>query len=368
MELLVVIGVVAILFAIVTVAYNGVRNNAIEASMRSDLKNVAELARVASAKNGTPPADLDATGFPDNGDNIIDYQVRPYGYCVTVSSDEVDSEYSIRSNNNGIIEDGNCQLSVAQYAGSGVNGFANGTSETAAFTSVSGIVMDSKRNIFVADEWNHRIRMIAPDGTVSTFVGSGANANIQATGLSAAIDRPQGLVIDSQDNLYTSSGNLKIKITPAGVVTHITNAANGIAGAIDADGTLYVYDFTNHVIRKVTSTGVVSTLAGLSGTSGYVNATGTSARFNNPTSLTLSESGDVYVADRGNNRIRKITPSGEVSSYAGSGAGGIDIVDGPAATATIGELRFISMDNTGTIWILSKNDITRLRADVRILS
>lgn len=360
-ELLIVIVVIAILAAIVIVAYNGIKTRAIETSMQSDLRNVTKLAETKSTQTGALPATLAATGFPSTSDNIVEYELRPYGYCAAVSSDSISSQFSIRSNV-GTIEQGDCQLRVVNHAGSGANSFANGPKATAQFTDVSGIVMDSNGNMFVADDWNHRIRKITPDGTVSTFAGSGTNANTTGTGTAAALDRPQGLLIDAADNLYTSSGNYKIKISPLGVVSHLTTSANGVAGAIDAQGSLYVYDFNNHVIRKVTSTGTVTTFAGLSGTAGSTNATGTVARFNNPTSLTISKAGDIYVADRGNNRIRKITPTGVVSNYAGSGAGGINIVDGPAATATIGELRHIAIDSTDTIWILSKNDITRLRA------
>lgn len=360
-ELLIVIVVIAILAAITVIAYNGVVRQVVESSMKSDLRSLAKLAETKSTQTGALPASYSDLGFPDSSENDTWYELRPYGYCVSVWSDRIEMEYSIRSNN-GAIEEGGCDLTISNYAGSGTSGFQNGTAATARFSDVSGIVMDSQGNMFVADDWNHRIRKITPDGTVSTFAGSGVNSNTTGTGTAASIDRPQGLLIDANDNLYTSSGLYKIKITPAGVVSHLTTNANGVAGAIDAQGSLYVYDFTNHVIRKVTSTGTVSVFAGQSGSPGHVNATGSAARFNNPTSLAIGSNGDVYVADRGNNRIRKISPTGVVSHYAGSGAGGIAIVDGPQATATIGELRHITMDSTGTLWILSKNDITRLRA------
>lgn len=359
-ELLIVVVVIAILAAIVIIAYNGISKRAIETSMKSDLSNLTKSTESIKIQDGALPVNYAAINYPSTS-NDLNYELRPYGYCAEVTSDRIDSRFSIRSNS-GVIEEGDCQLRLSHQAGTGTSGFLDGPLASAQFTTVSGMVMDSQGNTFYADDWNHRIRKITPAGVVSTFAGNGTNSNTTGTGTGATLDRPQGLLIDANDNLYTSSGNYKIKITPAGVVTHLTTSANGIAGAIDSQGSLYVYDFSNHVIRKVTSTGTVSTFAGQSGSAGYVNATGTSARFNNPTSLTISKEGDIYVADRGNNRIRKITPSGTVSWYAGSGAGGIDIVDGAAASATIGELRFVAMDSTGTLWILSKNDTTRLRA------
>ena len=361
-ELLIVIVVIAILAAIVIVAYNGITRQTIETSMKTDLRSAAKVVELHRSQNGAFPNSLSQTSFPNDNEYEVEYVLRPYGYCVDAYSERIDSIVSIRSNI-GTFENNSCQLTVSNQVGSGSSGNTNGASQTASFNNITGVVVDSSGNMFIADEWNHRIRKVTPDGTVSNFAGSGTNANTTGTGTSASIDRPQGLLIDANNNLYTSSGSYKVKISPAGVVTHLTSSAPGIASAIDPQGTLYVHDYNNHVIRKVSSTGTVTTFVGQSGTPGYVDSsTGTSARLRNPTDTTLSKSGDLYIADRENNRIRKVTPSGAVTTYAGSGAGGINIVDGPAASATIGELRFIAMDSTNTLWILSKNDITRLRA------
>ena len=360
-ELLIVIVVIAILAAIVIVAYNGITRQTVETSMKTDIRSAAKAIETYKVKSGALPATINQAGFPVDNEYEVEYNVRPYGYCIDAYSERIDSIMSVRSTT-GEIENTSCELKLSNEAGSGGTGSQNGPKASASFNGITGLVYDTSGNMFVADDWNHRIRKITPDGTVSNFAGNGSNANTTGPGATASIDRPQGLLIDSNNNLYTSSGNYKIKISPTGVVSHLTASANGIAGAIDAQGTLYVYDFTDHVIRKVSSTGTVSTFVGQSGSPGYVNSTvGTTARLNNPTSVTLSKSGDLYIADRGNNRIRKVTPTGQVSVYAGSGAGGIDVVDGPAMSTTLGELRFIGMDAGNNLWILSKNDTTRLR-------
>ena len=130
------------------------------------------------------------------------------------------------------------------------------------------MAVDSSGILYVADRDNNRIRKISSTGVVSTLAGSGTAGHNDATGTAARFDRPSGVVVDSSSNLY-------------------------------------VADSENHRIRKITSAGVVSTFAG-SGTAGHNDATGTAAKFNNPTGVAVDSSSNLYVADTQNNRIRKI--------------------------------------------------------------
>ncbi len=206
-------------------------------------------------------------------------------------------------------------------------------------------------NIFVADATNNKIRKIAtPAGVVTTIAGSGAPGAIDATGIAATFSNPNGVANDGTNIYVADTNNHKIRkiVISTGVVT--TLAGSGVPGAADAtgalasfnspygltsDGTsLYVADTTNNKIRKVViSSGVVTTLAG-SGVPGSTDATGVAATFTNPSGVT-NDGTNVYVADRGSHKIRKIViSSGVVTTLAGSGATGSTDATGTAATFT----------------------------------
>ena len=173
---------------------------------------------------------------------------------------------------------------VSTLAGSRIwgAGYQDATGTAAEFDKPAGVAVDSSGNVYVADAFNNRIRKITPAGEVTTLAGSGTEGYHDATGTAAQFNHPFGV-------------------------------------AVDSDGIVYVADQVNHRIRKITSKGVVSTFAG-SGTQGYHDATGTAAQFNYPHSVTVDSSGNLYVADTSNHRIRKITPDRVVTTIAGATA------------------------------------------------
>ena len=222
---------------------------------------------------------------------------------------------------------------ITNFAGEGgVFGSADGVGTGARFTNPQGLAIDGAGNIYVADTGNQTIRKITPDGTVTTLAGlAGSFGYADGTGSAARFTAPRGIAADTSGTVYVADGTHTIRaITPAGVVTTIAGLAgspgsnDGAGGAarfrdppgiaVDAAGILYVADQGNHTIRKITTNGVVTTLAGRAGASGYADGTGNAARFNNPEGIAVDTAGNVYVADRGNNAIRKITPAGVVST------------------------------------------------------
>lgn len=222
---------------------------------------------------------------------------------------------------------------VTTLAGSTV-GYSDGTGAAAKFCLPNDIAVDGNGNVYVADTYNHRIRKITPEGVVSTLAGSTAGY-ADGTGIVAKFFNPFGIGVDGNGNVFVADTyNHRIrKITSEGVVSTLAGSTDGYADgtgalakfsnpfgiAVDGSGNFYVADTYNNRIRKITPQGEVSTLAG--STSGYVNGTGTAAKFYSPTGVAVDGNGNVYVADTYNHRIRKITPQGEVSSLAGSGQG-----------------------------------------------
>lgn len=252
---------------------------------------------------------------------------------------------------------------VTTLAGNGSASLINGTGTSATFNSPHGIAVDNNGNVYVADEVSSVIRKITPVGTVTTFAGSGTVGSSNGTGTAASFRNPFDIAIDANGNLYVAdSKNNKIrKITPDGIVSDF--AGNGIAGhddgqnatfnspagiAIDKDGNLYVSDSGNNLIRKITADGTVSTLAG-SGAAGKANGSGISASFNGPIGIAIDTDGNVYVADSYNNLIRKITPAGIVSTFAGNGVAGS--TDGTGASASFKDPIGLEIDPYGNLYV-----------------
>jgi sugar lactone lactonase YvrE len=226
---------------------------------------------------------------------------------------------------------------VTTLAGqSGTAGSADGAGITATFNDPGGLAATAANVITVADTANALIRRISDLGVVSTLAGSPtARGNADGTGAAATFQSPRGLALDGAGNAYVAdTQNHTIRrITSAGVVTTLAGAA-GSPGSGDGSGStarfnqprgvavapggdLYVADTGNNLIRRVTSAGVVTTVAGIFGISGSGDGAAAAASFNQPTGLATDESGNLYIADTGNSAIRRLAPDGQVTTLAG---------------------------------------------------
>jgi len=252
-------------------------------------------------------------------------------------------------------------------------------------TNMSGVAVDASGNVYVADAPNNVIWKITSTGTVSTFAGSGTVGYVDATGTAAVFNSPQGLAIDSAGNLYVgdAGNNMIRKITPGAVVSTLAGSttggyvdATGTAArfsnptgvAVDASGNVYVADFRNNVIRKITSAGVVTTLAGnpvLQSGVFLMDGTGTAALFYWPTGVAVDGTGNVYVNDSNNQAVRMITPSGVVSTVAGLPWNSSVYSDGPSTVAKfMYGAQGISVDGSGNVYVadLGNNRIRKVSA------
>lgn len=257
---------------------------------------------------------------------------------------------------------------VTTIAGSS-SGYQDGLGTAAKFNGSAGIVVDVNGNLFVADRLNHCIRKIAPNGMVSTYAGSGTSGFLDNTGINAQFSYPMHLAIDLNGNIFVAdSNNHRIrKISPTGVVTTVAGSDSGFADgdgnvakfsypegiAVDNLGNIFVADSNNHRIRKITSTGFVTTLAG-DGTFGFADGNGNLAKFWTPCGIAVDLNGAVIVAEKQNNRIRKVLQNGDVSTIAGNGTSGS--ADGIGTTAQFRNPFGVAIDAVGYIYVVDSGN------------
>ncbi|MEI9959963.1 MAG: LamG-like jellyroll fold domain-containing protein [Limisphaerales bacterium] len=331
----------------------------------------------------------------------------------------------------------------------GIQAFADGTGANARFLNPAGLTVDQAGNVYVSDTSatppnpTSYIRKITPSGVVTTIAGGGDGINLNGDGMgtNARINYPIGIAVDQFTNLYVGDGSAEIirKITPVGtnwavstfagrynITGTITSSYSGVGTnaqfgfllgmAVDGSGNIYAVDTAFNNVNKITSAGLVSAIAGPGDTPGFRDGTGSQARFNYPSSITLDSSGNLYVADRLNhvvrkissvgqvitlagqpgvageqdgvgnlalfsgprgvvcdhsgnlfvtdstsNKIRKITPAGEVTTIAGSGSAGY--LDGSGTNAHFSYPAGIAIDNAGNLFVADEdNDVIRMIA------
>ena len=269
---------------------------------------------------------------------------------------------------------------VSTVAGNGVAGYGGdgGGAAAALINEPQGATVDAAGNLYIADFRNSRIRKVSPAGTVTTIAGSGLPgfSGDNGAALQAQLSYPSDVEVDAAGNLYIAdTNNHRIRrVSAAGVIT--TVAGNGVAGfggdngsavtaqlytptgiAIDGAGNLYIADTYNSRIRKVTPSGIITTVAG-SGAHGFSGEgqVATSSALNDPTGIAVDAAGNLYIADRFNHRIRTVTANGLLNTIAGTGTGEFGGDGGLATAASLQNPSDVAVDKYGSLYIADQSN------------
>ena len=275
----------------------------------------------------------------------------------------------------------NAQI-ISTYAGTGIATYGGDTGPaiSAGLNTPYGVAADNAGNVYIADYGNHRIRKVDPSGTIITVAGTGTAGftGDSAAATLAEIRNPRGIAVDAAGNIFFSDyGNNRIrKINTSGIITTIAGNADGLPGycsdggmadtshvgfpwgvAVDTAGNVYFADQMNCRVRKIDTAGIISTIGGMGiAAFGGDGGPATSAKIQYPMGVALDDTGNIYVADEGNNRIRKISTSGIISTIAGSAVYGFSGDGGPSTAAKLYYPQGIAVDGVGNIYIADVNN------------
>ena len=320
------------------------------------------------------------TGFSgDNNAAATASMNGPYGVAV----DAVGNVYFADRANNRVRKISISGI-ITTIGGNGIGGF-NGDNIPATDASLNdpnGVAVDAGGNVYVTDRINNRVRKISIGGTITTVAGNGTTVfngdSIAAT--AASIISPRGVAVDAIGNIYIADqGYNRIrKVNPSGII--YTIAGTGVSGfsgdngpatnaklagpysiAIDGMGNVFVADVDNERIRRISPTGIIKTVAG-TGTASYNgdNIPATAAHLFEPVGVAVGSDGDLFIADAWNNRIRKVTPSGVITTVAGTGIAGFSGDGGSPLLAQFKNIYGIALSSNGDI-IVSDNGNNRIR-------
>ncbi len=256
---------------------------------------------------------------------------------------------------------------ITTVAGNGTQGYSGdgGAATSAALANPTGVIVDPRGNLLIADSCNGAIREVLPSGKIMTVAGApGSSA-------SALLGGPYGLAFDSAGNLLISDAGLNhiAKLSaPSNLSVIAGNGAFNYSDdggpatsarlgsprgvAIGPGGNVYIADTANAVVRKISPSGLITPFAG-TGTRGFSgdNGPAASAELVGPLSLTIDSAGNLYISDPPNNRIRKVSPNGTITTLAGNGTPGYSGDNGPAAAAQLNQPRGIAADSSGNLYI-----------------
>ncbi|OYX13987.1 MAG: hypothetical protein B7Z16_14995, partial [Algoriphagus sp. 32-45-6] len=363
-ELAAVIAVIGILATIVVVSYNNATRRAIETSMKSDLQTTAGTLETILQRENKYPATLGDVNVSEG--TTLSYNQRPYGYCISAANEKTGTTFVLKSNDSQTVEEGDCDpVFETQWAGSSTGGYQDGMLNNAQFgwpSGPGGLVVGTDGNLYVSDTYNHRVRKVTPEGDVTTFIGSGASTNtVDGTGIAANTGSPASIVRNGDNSLLVMTGSRLRKVTYDGVVTTIGQYTSSNVAGVSPDGNFWLTKAG--CVEERRPSGMLVQTYGVCDTYDYVDGNAATARFGQLLKGTVGKDGTVYIADRNNLRIRKISQDGTVSTYFGTGisSGNSKPIDGVTGVASMNELRNIAIDDTGAVWVSQKNNFMYIR-------
>ena len=307
----------------------------------------------------------------DNGLATLAGLSDPHGVAV----DSAGNLYIADTANNRIRKVDAATKKISTVAGNGSGTFSgDGPDATLVGLNPWGVAVDSAGTLYIADFSNHRIRKVTTGGIISTVAGDGVGTYSGDGGAAtaASLQDPSGVAVDSSGNLFiVDKSNRRIRKVTAATGLISTVAGNGISGsagdggpatsanlrapsgvAVDGAGNFYIADQLNNKIRKVTAAGIITTVAG-NGTATYTGDGGlaTSTGLNFPSSVIVDSSGTLYISDFSNYCIRKVTTDGIISTMAGNGVAGGAGEDVAATATTLQSPQGLAMDSAGNLFI-----------------
>lgn len=272
---------------------------------------------------------------------------------------------------------------VAGISKFGTGGYSGdgGAATKAQLAQPKGIAVDAQGNVYIADTRNFRVRKVSQNGTIATIAGNGQGGEPSAgdggPATSAALSHPVGIAVDGKKNVYIAdfgSGRVR-KVSLDGTITTFAGSAcrripgtpnceTGDGGpatsaylhqphgiALDRQGNVYITDYRDHRVRKVSSDGTITTFAG-TGKAGFSGDGGpaTAAQLYAPTGIAFDAKGNAYITDQFNKRVRKVAPNGTITTFAGNGLN-VKFKDGPATKAQLGNVFGVAVDKAGSVYI-----------------
>lgn len=326
-----------------------------------------------------PGASLDASR--DGAANVARF-AEPFG----LAADAAGNVYVADSLNHGIRRITPTGV-VSTVAGqTSRRGYDDGPAGSARLNYPNGLAIAPDGSVYFAEEYNGIVRKLSPSGEVRTIAGTaGHNGWSDGSGASVHFGQPYSVAVDAEGMVYVADFGTDVirKMTPEGVVTTIAGKAGtsgsddgqGVSArfrgpegvAVDRNGTVYVADTFNHTIRRISKEGVVTTVAGSAGNTGATDGMGEAARFNTPRALAVGPDGVLYVADTNNYLIRRVTPAGAVTTFAGT-PGVMGFVNGLRLEARFGEVWGITVDAAGAVYVVDSNyhAVRRIGIDGRV--
>ncbi len=338
-----------------------IANGKLYISADNDIWAVDTTTQVITLIAGSPQG---IAGFNDDGNNALSTFFAQMG---GITIDSLGNLF-VADQSNGRVRKINTAQIVSTVAGGDIGDGGPATASSLDLGFWDHASFDPPGNLYIADYYNHRVRRVSTTGIITTVAGNGMSGTppvegVQATGTTIT---PTAVAVDPSGDIFIvddETGGIR-KVNTTGIITTFSNVFTGFSGALVADtmGNIYASD-GSAVVWKITATGTATIVAGSPSLYGY-NGDGipaTSASLSSPNGLALDTAGNLYISDSGNNRIRKVNTSGIISTVAGNGFCGSSGDGGPATAAEICQQADVALDHKGNIYIADRlNDRLRM--------